>query len=552
FNTNNEVKSSSYSEIKFQDSNINAMAAFAFSSNNLGSPQRAFSPIRFSKEKEKFSPSLGRKNSFTQHSYNNKINSEDYESFKQDYSNFLLDEESSSENSSSSDEAEWNDEDQKRFNQLSLDYDSIALHIYNYSMASPSLRPSKSKTRRPSDNLFSKESKLSSLSHDRVTFYSQRTGCLKAKKFETLNFYNTVASQKKLNTPVSEDKTLNNEESGELFQQLEVNSQALKSSLLDEPHAHIRHVLQSGPFWLDIQNPTKTEITTYCKLFGIHPLTGEDIQTEETREKCESFPNYFYNSIRTFDSDPYSYTYLYPITVNIIVFRDCILTFHYKPIFHVSNVLKRIEQLQVYDLELTPDWINYALIDDICDSFMPLLRFIESEVEAIDDLVLTLKESDQGDLLRKIGVSRKKVLLLLRLLQDKGGVLKTIIKKSSELIVGGETNLYLSDIQDHVITMCQKLIHIEKTLARSHSNYLAQISIEITQASNRTNDVVMKMTALASILIPLNIVTGLWGMNVKVPGQDEDSLNWFFGIVGFMVLLASFTFWIVKKQELFD
>jgi magnesium transporter len=30
------------------------------------------------------------------------------------------------------------------------------------------------------------------------------------------------------------------------------------------------------------------------------------------------------------------------------------------------------------------------------------------------------------------------------------------------------------------------------------------------------------------VLVPLNLVTGLWGMNVNVPGQDVDGLQWFF------------------------
>ncbi|RKO85299.1 cora-like Mg2+ transporter protein-domain-containing protein, partial [Blyttiomyces helicus] len=185
------------------------------------------------------------------------------------------------------------------------------------------------------------------------------------------------------------------------------------------------------------------------------------------------------------------------------------------------------------------DWINYAIIDDITDSFMPLLRFIELEVDSIDDLVLILKESEQSDMLRRIGHARKNVMQLLRLLSSKADVLKTVIKRCAEkLAPDSETTLYLGDIQDHVITMVQNLSHYEKTLARAHSNYLAQISIEITVASNRTNDVVMRMTALASVLVPLNVITGLWGMNVKVPGQDIESLYWFAGIVAGMCMIA--------------
>ncbi len=85
--------------------------------------------------------------------------------------------------------------------------------------------------------------------------------------------------------------------------------------------------------------------------------------------------------------------------------------------------------------------------------------------------------------------------------------------------------LYLSDIQDHLITMTQNLNHYEKILSRSHSNYLAQISIEMTDANNQINDVLSKLTALGTVLIPMNLVTGLWGMNVRVPGQDVEVSN---------------------------
>ena len=68
--------------------------------------------------------------------------------------------------------------------------------------------------------------------------------------------------------------------------------------------------------------------------------------------------------------------------------------------------------------------------------------------------------------------------------------------------------------------MTQNLNHYEKILSRSHSNYLAQISIEMTDANNQINDVLSKLTALGTVLIPMNLVTGLWGMNVNVPGQE--------------------------------
>ena len=62
--------------------------------------------------------------------------------------------------------------------------------------------------------------------------------------------------------------------------------------------------------------------------------------------------------------------------------------------------------------------------------------------------------------------------------------------------------------QDHLITMTQNLNHYEKILSRSHSNYLAQISIEMTDANNQINHVLSKLTAMGTVLIPMNLVTG--------------------------------------------
>ncbi|KAJ3286779.1 CorA metal ion transporter [Rhizoclosmatium sp. JEL0117] len=342
--------------------------------------------------------------------------------------------------------------------------------------------------------------------HQRFTFHSDATETIQSPYFETLPFTTTF----------------------------------------DRP---VNEILRAGPFWLDVCNPTPEEMSTLARVFRIHPLTTEDIQTEETREKCETFPGYYFITIRSFDADAYSMTYMQPINVYIVVFRECVLSFHSQPIIHLNNVLRRIEQLKVYGMSISPDWLNYALIDDITDGFMPSLRHIELEVDAIDELVLILKDREQSDMLRRIGHARKKVMMLLRLLITKTDVIKAVIKRCAQrLAPDSETTLYLGDIQDHILTMVQTLNHCEKTLTRSHSNYLAQISIELTQASNRTNDVVMKMTALASILVPLNIITGLFGMNVKVPGEEGETLVWFFCIVGFMAFLAFVSYIWLRKN----
>lgn len=49
----------------------------------------------------------------------------------------------------------------------------------------------------------------------------------------------------------------------------------------------------------------------------------------------------------------------------------------------------------------------------------------------------------------------------------------------------------------------------------------------MNERQEQTADVLGKLTVLGTIVLPMNIVTGMWGMNVLVPGQDVDNLNWF-------------------------
>ncbi|KAI8603264.1 hypothetical protein EDD21DRAFT_369620 [Dissophora ornata] len=311
-------------------------------------------------------------------------------------------------------------------------------------------------------------------------------------------------------------------------------------------------MLQAGYFWLDVLAPTDDEIRMLSQVFRIHPLTTEDILMEEGREKCEMFLNYYFVCFRTFVLDPNSHNYLQALSVYTLVFPGGIISYHFRPVPHCRNVRKRIRHLKER-MEVTPDWINYAIIDDIVDTFAPLIREVETEVDMIDELVLILKESEQADMLRRIGNCRKRVMSLLRLLTGKADVIKGLIKRYEGRMGRkgmGEIGLFMGDIQDHIITMLQNLSHYEKILSRSHSNYLAQINIEMTSASNETNDVLTKLTVLGSILLPMNLVTGLWGMNVPVPGQESENLAWFFSIVTAIFMTASLFLLIARKTRL--
>lgn len=64
--------------------------------------------------------------------------------------------------------------------------------------------------------------------------------------------------------------------------------------------------------------------------------------------------------------------------------------------------------------------------------------------------------------------------------------------------------------------LIQRLTMPSSLLSRAHGNYLAQINIRMNERAEQTNDVLGKLTVLGTIVLPMNIVTGMWGMNTKV------------------------------------
>lgn len=322
------------------------------------------------------------------------------------------------------------------------------------------------------------------------------------------------------------------------------------------PDETFRDIFELGPeggvWWLDMLNPSEEEVFAICGAFRVHPLTREDITTQETREKVELFKSYYFLCFRSFYSlDKESEDYLEPINVYAVVFREGLLTFSFCPNPHAANVRKRIGRLRDY-VNLSADWICYALIDEIVDSFAPVLHDVENESEAIEDGIFTARFEDSRAIMQQLGTCRKRVMTLLRLLGGKADVIKGFAKKCNEsyaMAPRGDVGLYLSDVQDHVVTMMSNLTHFEKMLARAHTNHLSQVQLAHIEMGGRSNVLLGKITVLATILVPLNLVAGLFGMNVHVPGQDAGGLGWWFGIVGVILTFSAICIGVMKKLK---
>ncbi|KAF1810774.1 cora-domain-containing protein [Eremomyces bilateralis CBS 781.70] len=364
-------------------------------------------------------------------------------------------------------------------------------------------------------------------------------------------------------------------------------------------------------FWLDVLSPTVTEMRVLQRAFDLHPLTVEDILEQEEREKVELFGHYYFCNYRSFEQDTTSDEYMDPVNIYWVVFRDGLISFRWSPTPHPANVRRRIRQLSDYMvvsadwisyaiidditdayaplvqvIEEEVDEIDDRILGEIALSTMTKEKRLNSRMpppprrslvqrlvppflrhdctmkdgygpvdearkpdEKSENTALAPQESS-SDMLRRVGECRKKVMSLYRLLGNKADVIRGFAKRCNEhwaVAPRNEIGMYLGDIQDHIVTMTGNLSHYENLLSRAHSNYLAQISIRMTDRAESTNNVLNKLTVLGTIVLPMNVVTGMWGMNVMVPGQEIENLYWFWSITSFLLMFGLFAFFLARK-----
>ncbi|KAL6936490.1 hypothetical protein ACO0R3_000087 [Hanseniaspora guilliermondii] len=322
-----------------------------------------------------------------------------------------------------------------------------------------------------------------------------------------------------------------------------IHAPIIPSLLLRSQYDSFEGLLKNN-WWLHSTSPTDEELKKICKNFKIHPLTIEDIRLQEIREKVNFFPNYYFISYPTFKN-------LEIVPVYIIVFHNGggILTFQFgdEEVTHFKTVRKRVRQLREV-LKVNADWISYAIIDDITDSFQPAITDLELEADVIEDSVFIARDLNFKEMLQRIGESRRKTMTLMRLLSGKNDVIKMFMKRFNSNHSNETTDyrtdisLYLGDIQDHILTMHSNLLSFEKIFSRSHSNYLAQLQVESFNANNRSSEILSRVTLIGTLLLPMNVIPSLFGMNVKVPGDKQTSYWWFIGIVLLLVALCIVTF----------
>ena len=115
-----------------------------------------------------------------------------------------------------------------------------------------------------------------------------------------------------------------------------------------------------------------------------------------------------------------------------------------------------------------------------------------------------------------------------------------IIQHKNRALIGEDLALYFDDIQDAIErqwSLLDTAKEMSEALQDTHESWL----------THKTNTIIRILTVFSVVLLPLNLIAGLYGMNVALPGQDHPGI--FFILMGVMwlVLVGFFGYFAWKK-----
>jgi magnesium transporter len=287
--------------------------------------------------------------------------------------------------------------------------------------------------------------------------------------------------------------------------------------------------------WLNVTGIHNVElIEEICKHFEIHRLTGEDIVSVGQRPKLDEFDNYLHLVLRMFHIETQN---LDTEQVTFILRNRVLLTFQEREGDVFDYIRKRLEEGKGTIRARSADYLLYALLDAIVDSYFTIL---EQVGEQLEDLEVEMLKHPTEHVLTKLHDIRKDALLLRRSVYPLREVVSKL-EKIEEPLFAAEHRVFVRDLYDHTIQAIET-IEVFRDMASG------MLDLYMNSLSNRMNNVMKVLTIIATIFIPLTFIVGIYGMNFEF--MPELGHPWAYPAVMILMLgiaVAMVVYFKVKK-----
>jgi magnesium transporter len=277
----------------------------------------------------------------------------------------------------------------------------------------------------------------------------------------------------------------------------------------------------TGAVWVDVLGPDAEVMATLQRAFGLHPLAVEDCTHFPQRVKIDLYPEaafLVWVFPRAGDEAGVS-----AIEVDIFLGDRFLMTSHCETV----PVIDEVGADSLDALSRGADWTLHQLLDRGVDRLFPLVDALSDRLDEIENVLLD--DPAQTDLQRLYAIKRS-LVQLYRIVGGERDVLRSLSRR--EHFVSQDAYLYFQDVGDH-------LARVVDTIDTYRDVASGAMDIYLSAVNNRLNDVMKRLTVVATIFMPLTLISGIYGMNVVAGMWPPIGAAWsFWAVAGSMLVIV--------------
>ena len=281
-----------------------------------------------------------------------------------------------------------------------------------------------------------------------------------------------------------------------------------------------------------------SQVDAFGKAFDLHSLTLEDILNTNHPPKFEEFENSALIIMKIFFFDEQAHQVLAE-QISLVLTAENVLTFQEQSGDVFNEVRRRLERKSGRIRQRGSDYLAYALLDSVVDSYFHVLEKIG---ERLDYLETELISRPTQELLQQVHQLKGQLIYLRKSVWPMRELIGNLMHSESPLIADS-TNIFLRDLYDHGVQALDTVESFRDTAS-------GLVDLYVSSVSQRMNEVMQVLTIMASIFIPLTFIAGIYGMNF----EQMPELRWRYGYLmvwGLMITCAVGMLWFFKRKKWF-
>jgi magnesium transporter len=304
------------------------------------------------------------------------------------------------------------------------------------------------------------------------------------------------------------------------------------------PAPLVHELSASGLTWVNVVAPDTETAQMLAVRFGWHPLDVEDIVSKRQRPKVDDYEEDGYLfAVLHFPVFDQAVQRLNAAELDIFIGHDYVVTIPNRELLPVTRLFERCqgdERLREQLFARGSGRLLYEILDDLFDYCFPILDKIAHKLDGIEDEMF---EGRSEEVVRDLSNVKQEIISYRKIIKPERSTLR-VLERRVEDFLPEELELYFDDIVDSAERIWDLLDNYKEVVEGLESTNESVIS-------HRQNDVLRLLTVFTVIVLPLTMLTGVFGMNVAFPGEGTREAFWIIAaaLVAILVGMVGFFRW---------